>query len=54
MDVVSRMWVWVESMGVASWCGCKEVYMYLDLLILLIPLFLFAVFGSNIILLFTP
>ena len=25
MGVVSRRWVWVESMGVASGCGCKEV-----------------------------
>ena len=23
--VVSRRWVWVESKGVASGCGCKEV-----------------------------
>ena len=28
MGVVSRRWVWVESMGVASGCGCKEVYRY--------------------------
>ena len=26
MGVVSRRWVWVESMSVASGCGCKEVY----------------------------
>ena len=26
MGVVSRRWMWVESMGVASGCGCKEVY----------------------------
>ena len=26
MGVVSRKWMWVESMGVASRCGCKEVY----------------------------
>ena len=26
MGVVRRRWVWVESMGVASGCGCKEVY----------------------------
>ena len=35
MGVVSRRWVWlvgvvsrmlVESMGVATGCGCKEVY----------------------------
>ena len=28
MGVVSRRWVWVESMGVASGCGCKEVYKF--------------------------
>ena len=28
MGVVSRMWMWVESMGVASGCGCKEVYRF--------------------------
>ena len=27
MGVVSR-WVWVESMGVVSGCGCKEVYIF--------------------------
>ena len=26
--VVSRMWMWVESMGVASGCGCNEVYRF--------------------------
>ena len=31
MGVVSRRWVWVESIGVASGCGCKEVpYMVLN------------------------
>ena len=35
MGVVSR-WMWVESMGVAIGCGCKEVR-YIDFLILLIP-----------------
>ena len=41
MGVVSRRWVWVESIGVAN--GCKEVYRfphirrYIDFLILLIP-----------------
>ena len=33
MRVVSR-WVWLESMGVVSGCGCKG---YIDFLILLIP-----------------
>ena len=27
MGVVSRKWVWVETMGVASGC-CKEVYRF--------------------------
>ena len=27
MGVVSR-WMWVESMSVASGCGCKEVYKF--------------------------
>ena len=25
MGVVRSRWMWVESMGVASVCGCKEV-----------------------------
>ena len=31
MGVVSRRWMWVESMGVSSGCGCKEerTYMYM-------------------------
>ena len=28
MGVVSRRWVWVESMCVASGYGCKEVYRF--------------------------
>ena len=28
MGVVSRRWVWVESMAVASGCSCKEVYRF--------------------------
>ena len=36
MGVVSRRWVWVETMGVASGCGCKEVIYYIDFLIILI------------------
>ena len=37
MGVVSRRWMWVESMGVARGCGCKEVSSYyLSLLILYI------------------
>ena len=33
MGVASRNWVLVESMGVATGCGCKEVYSFLILLI---------------------
>ena len=28
VGVVIRRWEWVESMGVASGCGCKEVYRF--------------------------
>ena len=28
MSVVSRRWMWVESMGVTSECGCKELYRF--------------------------
>ena len=28
VGVVSRRWKWVESMGVATGCGCKEVYRF--------------------------
>ena len=28
MCVVSRRWMWEKSMGVASGCGCKEVYRF--------------------------
>ena len=24
-----NVWVWLQCMGVASWCCCKEVYRYL-------------------------
>ena len=38
VEVVNRRWMWVESMGVASGCGCKEVIRissyYLSLLLL--------------------
>ena len=46
MGVVSLRYVWVESMGVASGCGCKEV---IDFLILLIPTSLVSIlFCSSI------
>ena len=28
MDMVSRRWVWVESMGVVSGSDCKEIYRF--------------------------
>ena len=28
MGVVSRRLMWMESMGVASECGCKEIYRF--------------------------
>ena len=28
MGVVSRRWMWLESMGVVSGCSCKEVYRF--------------------------
>ena len=28
MGVVSRRWVWVESMSVVSGCVCKEAYRF--------------------------
>ena len=43
MDMVSRRWMWVESMDVASGCGCKG---YKDFLILLIPTALVSVHHS--------
>ena len=45
MGVVSRRWVWVESMGVASECGCMEIYRFPHITspyILLLYLFFFA------------
>ena len=28
VDVVSRKQVWMKSMGVASGCGCKNIYRF--------------------------
>ena len=42
MGVVSRRWVWVESMGVASGCSCKEVYRFPHILSLLLLYLLFC------------
>ena len=35
MGMVSKRWMCVESMGVTSGCFYKEVYIYIDFLILL-------------------
>ena len=35
MGVFGRRWMWVESMDVASGCGCKEVYRFRISLLLL-------------------
>ena len=37
VGVVSRRWVWLVGVGGIYGCGCKEVYIYRDFLILLIP-----------------
>ena len=45
MGLVSRKRVWVESMGVASRCGCKDVYKFTHITcpyILLLYLLFFA------------
>ena len=44
MGVVSRRWMWMESMSVASGCGCKEVHRFPHnyLSLLLLYLFFFA------------
>ena len=43
VGVVSRRQEWVESMGVATGCGCKEVYIdFLILSLLLLYLLFFA------------
>ena len=45
MGLVSSRWMWVESVVVASGCGCKEVYRYRHityLSLLLLYLFFFS------------
>ena len=45
MGVVNRRWMWVESMSVASECGCKELYRFHHITypwLLLLYLFFFA------------
>ena len=53
MGVVSRKWMWVESTCVACGCGCKELYSYIDFLILLIPTPLLSVLFAPASLLFS-
>ena len=31
-----NLWVWLECIGVVSKCCCKEVYNYIDILIIII------------------
>ena len=40
MGVVNRIWMWVGPMGVASGCGCKEVYKFPHITYLLLLLYL--------------
>ena len=47
MGVVSRRWVWVEFMGVASGCGCKVVYRFVLILLILTP-FVSALFAASL------
>ena len=42
MGVVSRRWMWVESMGVSSGCGCKERYRFPHPYLLLFYLLFFS------------
>ena len=47
-----NLWVWLECIGVASECCCKEVYIYIDILIIIITFLYYtcisSVFGSSI------
>ena len=54
MGVVIRRWklVWLGCIGVFSGCCCKEVYIYINFLILLIPaLLVIALFSVSCLLL---
>ena len=50
MGVVSRRLMRVESMGVASGCGCKELYRFphISLLLLYIYIYMLCSFCSSI------
>ena len=37
MRVVSRRWVWVESMGVVSGCGCPYSLFIFKMFFVLVP-----------------
>ena len=46
-----NLWVWLECIGVVSGCCCKEVYNYIDILIIIITFpysTYISLFGSSI------
>ena len=48
MGVVSRNCMWLECMGVASGCGCKEVYRLTSLLLLYVLFCSSIIIGANL------
>ena len=32
-----NLWMWLECIGVVSGCCCKEVYNYIDIIIIIFP-----------------
>ena len=52
MGVVSRRWVSVESMGVASGWGCKEAYRFRHIISLLLLYLLFFAAASLLFVIF--
>ena len=36
MASASNLWMWLECIGVVSGCCCKEVHIYVDILIIII------------------
>ena len=51
--MVSWRWVWVESMSVASGCGCKEVYRFPNITYPYILLLLCSFFATASLLLYS-
>ena len=47
-----NLWVWLQCIGVASGCCCKEVYIYIDILTIIINFpystCISSIFGSSI------